>query len=235
MFPEDLVALAEHAGSPSIAYTYSEPTAWFEYMIDTARLAREKGIHNVWVTCGYIQPEPLEELAQVLDAANVDLKSFSEEIYQTLNSGKLEPILNTLKTLDEHGVWFEVTNLIVPTYTDKMEMIRRMCDWLLENVGPGYPLHFSRFHPQHKLTHLPPTPVDVLLEAREIARECGLEHVYIGNVRGVEDAETTFCPNCKKKVVERYGYLVERIDLEAGKCKSCGSEIAGVWTRSPEA
>ena len=235
IFPDDVVALAEHLGSPSIAYTYSEPTVWYEYMIDTARLARARGIKNVWVTCGYIQEEPLVELAQVLDAANVDLKSFDEGIYRTLNSGKLQPILDTLTVLKREGVWFEVTNLVVPTYTDKMDMIRRMCDWLLENLGPDYPLHFSRFHPQHKLTHLPPTPVDVLVEARSVARECGLHYVYIGNVRGVEGAETTFCPKCRRAVVERDVYFVDTIHLDHGKCSSCGTRIAGVWSAGPGA
>jgi pyruvate formate lyase activating enzyme len=234
MFPEDVVALAEYVGSPSIAYTYSEPTVWYEYMFDTARLARERGLKNVWVTCGYIRPEPLEELAGVLDAANVDLKSFSDEIYATLNSGELQPILDTLVTLKRRGVWFEVTNLIVPTYTDKMDMIRRMCDWMLEQLGPDYPLHFSRFHPQHKLTHLPPTPIDVLVEAREVARACGLHHVYIGNVRGVADAETTFCPHCGEAVVRRQGFLVDAIALDDGKCAACGTRIAGVWSSGPD-
>jgi len=238
MFPEDIVAVTEYlkerSDCPSIAYTYSEPTAWYEYMIDTARLARQKHIRNVWVTCGYIQEEALAELAQVLDAANVDLKGFDDEIYRTLNSGKLEPILNTLKTLKRDGVWFEVTNLIVPTYTDKMDMIRRMCDWLLENLGPDYPLHFSRFHPHHKLTHLSPTPIDVLVEARSVARECGLNYVYIGNVRGVEDAETTFCPKCRQTLVERDAYFVNTINIDDGKCNSCGTKIAGVWSLDEE-
>jgi len=231
LFPDDVVALAKHLGSPSIAYTYSEPTVWYEYMIDTARLARAAGVKNVWVTCGYIGEEALLELAPVLDAANVDLKSFDDEIYKTLNTGRLEPILNTLKILKREGVWFEVTNLLVPTYTDKMDMIRRMCDWLLENLGPDYPLHFSRFSPQHKLTHLPPTPIEVLLEARRVARQCGLDHVYLGNVRGVKDAETTFCPNCDRAVVERDAYFVGKIDVEKDKCASCGERIAGVWSR----
>ena len=148
MLPEDVVDVAEYFACPSIAYTYSEPIAWFEYMIDTATAARAKAIKNCWITCGYIQEEPLRELCRVTDAANVNLKSFSEEIYRDLNTGKLEPILATLKTLKREGVWFEVTNLVVPTYTDKPAMIRRMCDWLVANLGPDYPLHFSRFHPE---------------------------------------------------------------------------------------
>jgi pyruvate formate lyase activating enzyme len=229
MLPEDIVAMAECLHCPSIAYTYSEPTVWFEYMIDTARAARAKKIKNCWITCGYIQDEPLRELCQVTDAANVNLKSFSEEIYRDLNTGKLEPILATLKTLKREGVWFEVTNLVVPTYTDKPEMIRRMCDWLLANLGPDYPLHFSRFHPAHKLKHLPPTPVDTLLEAREIARKAGLSFVYVGNCPEVSDGETTFCPHCKKAIIERNIFTVLAMRVADGKCQSCGTRIPGVW------
>lgn len=228
-FPEDIVAVTKALGAPSIAYTYSEPTVWFEYMTDTARAAREHGIRNVWVTCGSIQQEPLRELCKLIDAANVDLKSFSEDIYKDLNTGALQPILDTLVTLKREGVWFEVTNLVVPTYTDKPAMIRRMCDWMLEHLGPDYPLHFSRFHPQHKLTNLPPTPIDTLIEARDIARECGLHYVYIGNVRGVEGAETTVCPGCHKTVVDRDAYFVVTNRVAGGRCESCGTKIAGVW------
>lgn len=230
MFPEDVVAVTEYYGCPSIAYTYSEPTSWYEYMLDTAKAAQQKNIKNIWVTCGYIQQEPLVELCGYLDGANVDLKSFDGQIYARLNSGKLEPILNTLRTLKQQGVWVEVTNLIVPTYTDKPEMTRRMCGWLVDHLGPDCPLHFSRFIPHHKLTHLPPTPVDVLRRAREIAREAGLRYVYIGNCREVEDAETTFCPGCKRPVIERTVYTVETVNLEDGKCLHCGTEIAGMWT-----
>ena len=230
MFPEDAVLMAEHLGTPSIAYTYSEPTVWFEYMTDTARAARERNIKNVWVTCGYIQQEPLVELCKVIDAANVDLKSFSEEIYKELNTGKLQPILDTLTTLKREGVWFEVTNLVVPTYTDKPEMIRRMCDWMVQSLGPDYPLHFSRFHPEHKLLNLPSTPIKVLREARDIARQCGLHYVYIGNVRDVEGAQTTICPGCGKTLVQRDAYFVSAVNIQDGKCKSCGREIAGVWS-----
>lgn len=230
MFPEDVIRVAEHFKCPSIAYTYSEPTIFYEYMHDTAKLAREKGIKNVWVTCGYMQPEVLEEYCAYLDAANVDLKSFDEKIYKKLNSGRLSPVLETLKILKKRGVWFEVTNLIVPTYTDDLEMIRKMCEWLMENIGPDYPLHFSRFHPAHKLTHLPATPLETLSQAREIARETGLRYVYIGNARGVKDAEMTFCPKCGKTVIERDLFSVKSIRMKGNKCESCGETIAGVWS-----
>ncbi len=230
LMPQDAVALAGHFGSSSIAYTYSEPIAWYEYLFDTAKLAREKNVKNVWVTCGYIQEKPLVELCRVIDAASVNLKSFSDEIYRKLNSGTLAPVLATLKTLKREGVWTEVINLVVPTYTDKPEMIRQMCYWLVENLGPDCPLHFSRFHPAHKLTNLPPTPVEVLLEARNIARHSGLHFVYIGNVRDVDESDTTFCPGCKRPVLQRDVFAVTAIDLAGGKCKSCGTKIAGVWS-----
>ena len=184
----------------------------------------------MWVTCGYINTEPLTELCEVIDAANVDLKSFDSSIYEKLNSGKLQPILNTLKTLKARGVWFEVTNLVVPTYTDDFNVMDDMCKWLVDNIGPDYPIHFSRFHPNHKLDNLPWTPTETLIEAREIAKRAGLHYPYIGNVRGVQDAETTFCPKCGKTVVGRDGYVVLEVNIEKGACKFCDTKIAGVWT-----
>ena len=229
LFPDDVVAVAKELLCPSIAYTYSEPTAYYEYAFDTCRLAREHRLKNIIVTCGSIEDRPLRELAQYVDAAHVDLKGFSEDTYQRLNSGKLQPILNTLKTYHELGVWFEIINLIVPTYTDDLEMIKRMCGWLVENLGPDRPLHFSRFHPQHKLDHLSPTPVDVLLKARALARAAGLRYVYIGNVREAADAGTTWCPGCKRAVIERDGFAITDFRLDAGRCRFCGTPIAGVW------
>ena len=230
MFPSDAVSLAERMGCASIAYTYSEPTVFYEYMYDTAKLAKARGVRNVWVTCGYINQDPLKELCEVIDAANVDLKGFDESIYEKLNSGKLQPILNTLKTLKARGVWFEVTNLVVPTYTDDFRVMADMCKWLVDNIGPDYPIHFSRFHPNHKLTNLPWTPTETLIEAREIAKRAGLRYPYIGNVRGVKNAETTLCPKCGKTVVGRDGYIVEQVNIDKSACKFCDTKIAGVWT-----
>jgi pyruvate formate lyase activating enzyme len=229
LFPDDIVALTRDLECPSIAYTYSEPAAWFEYMFDTAVAARAAKIKNVVVTCGYIQEEPLVELCRFLDAAHVDLKGFDDETYARLNAGKLAPILATIKTLRRQGVWFEVINLVVPTYTDRPETIRTMCRWLVDNVGPDCPLHFSRFHPAHKLTHLPPTPVEILIEARQIARDAGLRYVYVGNCREVADGETTFCPGCKRPVIERDVFALRTSNLDGGKCKSCGTAIPGRW------
>ena len=229
LFPDDVVAVAQALHCPSISYTYSEPTAYYEYAYDTCKLAREQRLKNIIVTCGSIEDRPLRDLAQFVDAAHVDLKGFNDGIYQQLNAGKLQPILDRLKTYHELGVWFEVINLVVPTYTDDLEMIKRMCGWLVDNLGPDRPLHFSRFSPQHKLEHLPPTPVDILVQARDAARALGLHYVYIGNVRGVPDAGTTFCPNCRRAIVERDVFAVTAFHLVAGKCRFCGTPIAGRW------
>ena len=230
LLPDDLVAMAEYFECRSIAYTYSEPTVWFEYMIDTAKAARAKKIKNVWVTCGYIQQEPLAELCQYLDGVHLDLKGFDNEVYSRLNSGKLAPVLATIQRLRREQVWFEIVNLVVPTYTDKMETIRPMCRWLVDHFGPDCPMHFSRFLPLHKLTHLQRTPPEVLIEARSIARDEGLRFVYIGNCRDVDDAETTFCPKCGKKIIERSGYSVMAMNVAGGKCKFCETPIAGIWS-----
>jgi pyruvate formate lyase activating enzyme len=219
---------AQRANCKSIAYTYSEPIAFYEYFLDSSRIAHKNGIKNVMVSAGYINEKPLREVAKYLDAANIDLKSFEEEIYTRLNAGKLEPILNTLKILKEEGVWLEITNLVVPEWTDNMDMIKKMCKWLYKNGFEHTPLHFSRFSPLYKLTHLPLTPVTTLNQAYLIAKEEGLNYVYIGNVPG-SDKQNTFCPSCNKVVIERKGYKILQKNIINGKCKLCNSAIAGVW------
>jgi pyruvate formate lyase activating enzyme len=229
LFPEDVAAVAVELHCPSVAYTYSEPTAFYEYTQDCCKAARERQLKNIVVTCGSIEERPARDLYQYADAAHVDLKGFDEETYRKLNSGKLSAILATIKTLNNLGVWFEIINLIVPTYTDDLDTIRRMCGWIVKEVGPDRPLHFSRFQPQHKLAHLTPTPVETLLKAREAARAEGLRYVYIGNVPGLEGAETTLCPGCRKPIVERDIFAVTRFDIVDGRCRFCGANIAGVW------
>ncbi|MGE4586745.1 MAG: AmmeMemoRadiSam system radical SAM enzyme [Mangrovibacterium sp.] len=227
--PERLVKTCLQEDCASLAYTYSEPIVFYEYMYDTARLARQAGIRNLMITAGYINREPLKKLCRAIDAANVDLKSFSEEIYQRLNAGSLQPVLNTLQTMKAEGVWLEITNLVVPSWSDDTDMIRRMCGWLAEHGFEDTPLHFSRFHPTYKLNRLPPTPVSTLKQARETARQEGLHYVYIGNVpeAGMED---TLCPSCHRRVIERLGFRVLDRRLTDGKCDFCGAEIAGVWS-----
>ncbi len=229
LFPEDLAAVAEALGCPSVSYTYSEPTAFYEYAFDSCKAVRQRKLKNIIVSCGSIEERPARDLYQFVDAAHVDLKGFDDGTYKQLNSGKLQPILNTLKTLKELGVWVEIINLVVPTYTDKIDVIHRMCGWIVKELGSDQPIHFSRFHPQHKLTHLTPTPVDTLVKAREAAKAEGLHYSYIGNVPGMRDAETTFCPNCRKPVVERDIFAVTAVNLVQGKCRACGTRIAGVW------
>jgi len=229
LFPEDVVAVTESLGCPSISYTYTEPVAFYEYAQDCCKLARERKLRNIMVTCGSINETAARDLYQFVDGAHIDLKGFDDDVYKRLNSGRLQPILDTLKLLRTLGVWVEIVNLIVPTYTDNLDTIRRMCGWIAKELGPDVPLHFSRFHPQYKLKHLPPTPVETLLKAREIARAEGLHYVYIGNVPGLEDAGTTLCPSCKRAVAKRDIFAVTQLDIAEGKCRFCGQKIAGVW------
>ena len=229
LLPEQLVDSCKNSRCASVAYTYSEPVTFYEYTYDSSVLAKKEGIKNILVSAGYINREPLLKLCKVTDAANIDLKSFSDDIYRRLNAGQLQPVLNTLKTIKEEGVWLEITNLVVPSWTDNLDMIRQMCGWLMENGFEYTPLHFSRFHPMYKLTQLPPTPVNVLKNAQEIAFREGLKFVYIGNVPEI-DGENTICPGCHKIVIERRGFRILQDHLTNGKCSFCGTVIPGVWS-----
>lgn len=228
MMPDKVVEGALASGSKSIAYTYSEPVSFYEYMYDTAKTARDKGLRNVWVTNGYINTNPLKELARYLDGAQVDLKGFTEETYNELNGGTLEPPLNTLKTLREEGVWLEVSNLIVPTWSDDLDAIKEMCGWIAKNLGVNQPLHFLRFQPQYKLANLPPTPLETMEKSWKIAKDAGLNYVYLGNVPDT-GMQNTYCPEDGKLLIERKGFAVVQNNLQNGKCKYCGEDIPGVW------
>ncbi len=226
--PMDAVNVALKNKIGHIAYTYSEPISFYEYIYDTSMLAREKGIKTSLISNGYVNQTPLRMLSQYLDAANINLKSFSDATYRRLNGGRLDPVLNTLKILKEEGVWLEITTLLVPTYVEDMDMIKRMCQWILKELGPDCPHHFLRFFPQYKLTRLPPTPIDLMEKAREVALKEGLKYVYLGNVPG-HKACHTYCPNCKRTLVERNGYLVDIKGLRQGHCTFCNEPIAGRW------
>ncbi|MBN1952526.1 MAG: AmmeMemoRadiSam system radical SAM enzyme [Bacteroidales bacterium] len=228
LMPGKLVQEVIKSDCLSIAYTYSEPITYYEYVYESSRQAHQLGLKNVFVSNGYINEEPLRKLAPHLDAANIDLKSFSDDIYLRLSGGKLQPVLNTLKILKEEGVWLEITNLIVPSWTDNPDMIKRMCDWLAANGFRDTPLHFSRFHPAYKLTQLPETSLSTLIKARDIAKKAGLHYCYVGNVPG-KGFEDTMCPSCGKKVVGRKGFTIEEYHLEKGSCEFCGEKISGVW------
>ena len=180
--PADVVSLCLKYHCPGIAYTYTEPLTYLEYVIDTARLAHEKGLWNILVTAGYVCQKPLADLLPYLDAANIDLKSFSDDIYQRVSGGHLSTVLDTILAMRDAGVWIELTNLVIPTVNDDMEMIRRMCQWMKENDLAEVPLHFSRFFPRYKMKDIPPTPVSTLRMAEQIAHQEGICHVYLGNV-----------------------------------------------------
>jgi pyruvate formate lyase activating enzyme len=226
--PKEAVRLAESTKCPSIAYTYTEPSVFFEYMLDCAKAARARGIRNVWVTCGYLNEKPLRELAKVLDAANVDLKGFSETFYAEYCNAQLAPVLRTLEILKEEKVHVEVTNLIVPGGNDGPEEIRAMCRWLARRIGPQVPLHFSRYHPDFKMQQPGPTPLETLAKAREIALSEGLRYVYVGNVARA-DGLATDCAGCGKRLIARRGFWVLSNEVKAGACPACGARIPGVW------
>lgn len=228
LMPDKVVAQALKYNCASIAYTYSEPITFYEYLFDSGKLAHDAGIKNVFVSNGFINKEPLVNLCKVIDAANIDLKSIDDSIYLKLTAGKLEPILSSLKTLKDEGVWLEITNLVVPSWTDDLEMIKKMCGWLTQNGFDDTPLHFSRFHPQYKLQRLPSTPVNTLEKAKDIALAEGLKFVYIGNVPGTNATDTS-CPQCHEKLIDRSGYTIADIQITNGKCPHCNQEIAGRW------
>jgi len=228
LFPADVVKTAQRAGCLSIAYTYSEAVTFFEYMIDTARLAKDNGISNLWISNGYINRKPLLELCKVLDAGNVNLKSYSDAIYRKLNGGRLQPVLDTFKTLHEQGVHFEMTNLVVPGYVDDDEMVKQMCQWILTHLGPDYPLHFLRFYPKYKLDRLPATPISTLIRFRKLAMAEGIHYVYVGNA-AYPEGNNTYCHNCKKLLIERVGYFIPTYDLDENRCKFCKTVIPGRW------
>jgi pyruvate formate lyase activating enzyme len=227
--PEQVVDECIKNSCRSIAYTYSEPTTFYEYAFDTATIARKAGIKNILKSNGYINEEPLRKLCGVIDAANIDLKAFSESTYLKLSGGKLQPVLNSLKVYKEMGIWLEITNLVVPSWTDNPDEIRKMCGWLADNGFSDTPLHFSRFYPLYKLDQLPPTPVDLLAKAAEIATAEGLKYVYVGNVPGNETTDTK-CTTCGKLVVKRMGYRILINNLTDGKCPACGKKVDGIWS-----
>ena len=224
----DVVKKAREKGCRSIAYTYSEPTIFYEYAIDTAKLAKKEGIKNIFVTAGFINPEPLNEACNYLDAANVDLKGFDKKYLKEVCAEDLEPLLDALVIYKKRGVWLEITNLVVPTLNDDMKTIKKMCIWIRENLGAGTPLHFSRFWPMYKLKNLYPTPIETLIEARNTALGAGLKYVYIGNIPH-HTANNTYCPNCKKLLIERKGYTVTLNNVTGSSCKYCSEKIPGIW------
>lgn len=226
--PEEVVERAIRHGCTFISCTVNEPTVFYEYMYDIFRLAKKRGLKTLFRSNGAMRPEPLRKLLKCTDAVSLDLKGFTEKFYQETLSAELEPVLKTLKILKEEGVWFEITNLIIPTLNDDMKDIRRLCEWVKENIGPDVPLHFNRFFPAYRLTRLTPTPIETLEAAYKMARKTGLNYVYIGNVPG-HKYNSTFCPKCGKKLIHRVHFAVLSNDIKDKRCGSCGYDIAGIW------
>jgi pyruvate formate lyase activating enzyme len=229
---EDIVALAIRNGCPSIAFTYNEPTIWGEYVIDICQAAREAGIRTVMVTNGYVTREAFHDIYDHVDAANVDLKAFTEGFYGKITLTHLQSVLEMLVWLkEETNVWYELTNLLIPTLNDQPREIEQLSAWILEHLGPDVPLHFTAFHPDFKLRDKPATPPETLHAARKIALDVGLHYVYEGNIHS--DAAHTFCPGCGKIVIRRSWHAVLDNSLRDGACPSCSCKIPGRWTNAP--
>jgi AmmeMemoRadiSam system radical SAM enzyme len=231
--PEQIAAAAESLGCKSVAFTYNDPVLWAEYAIDTARACRERGLQSVAVTAGYITAEARRPFFEVMDAANVDLKGFTETFYQKYTLSHLQPVLDTLRWLKhDSDVWFEITNLIIPRANDDAGELKRMCDWLLAHLGDAVPVHFTAFHPDFRLRDRPPTPPETLIAAREIALQTGLKYVYTGNV--VDPwRQSTYCPGCGELLIGRDWYALTAYRLDGNRCGRCGVRIAGRFDSVP--
>ncbi len=229
--PDQVAVQARKYQCPVIAYTYSEPVVFCEYMLDAAAAGHAAGLKSVLVTGGYVQQDVLKNVCRSVDAIKVDLKAFSEKFYKEVVNGELKPVLDALVTIRKQGVWMEVVQLVVPTLNDSDEEFKGFARWIRAELGQDVPIHFSRFHPEYLLKNLPPTPVSTLERAKAIADGEGLRFVYIGNVPG-HPAESTYCPKCRQVVVQRNGFVSVEVLLEKGKCRHCQTPIAGVWGAS---
>lgn len=224
---DEIVKMAKERNM-GLSFTYNEPTVFYEFMFDIAKKAKESGLNTIFHTNGGIREEPLKELLKHMRGVTVDLKGFTADHYRDVSFAEMTPVLNTLKVIKNSGTWLEIVNLVIPTLNDNMDKIREMCRWIKENLGTDVPLHFTRFFPAYKMTHLPPTPVKTLEQAREIATKEGLKFVYIGNVPGHKN-NSTFCPQCNKRIITRSHFSVIDISIKNGKCKYCGYPIPGLW------
>lgn len=228
--PEKIVATARAQNCLSIAYTYSEPLMFYEYVKKTSELAHRNGLKNVLVSAGYINKKPLRILCKTLDAANIDLKAFEDGFYRKVCSATLKPVLDALVVLKSEGVWLEITNLVIPGLNDDLAMVRKMALWIREELGADTPLHFSRFSPQYRMQNLPPTPSEALDRCRKEAQNVGIKHVYVGNLPG-DDSESTVCPLDGTLLIRRFGFSIQENHLlEGGRCPVCLTTVAGVWT-----
>lgn len=227
MTPDQIIRDALDCRSATISYTYTEPTIFFEFALDTARMASSKGLKNVFVSNGYMSEECLEEIFPDLHAANVDLKSFNQRFYKEQCGARLEPVLKTLETMKKMGVWLEVTTLLIPGLNDSGEELKALARFLAA-LDPNIPWHISRFHPTYRLNSISPTPPESIRRARDIGYEAGLTYVYTGNIPG-DDGEKTFCHECGVLLIDRFGFNVLKNIIKEDRCPECGSEIPGIW------
>jgi len=226
--PEVIVRRAKGRLAPVIAFTYNEPTTFTEYLTDIARAAKKYRIRSVLVSCGFMQEKPLAEMIEVLDAIKIDLKGFSPEFYRNISHAELQPVLRSIKQVAKAGRHLEIVNLVIPTLNDSQEMLTELSKWVVGELGPDVPVHFTRFHPDYRLMNLPPTPLTTLHRARETAMKAGMHYAYVGNYPG-DPGNKTYCPKCGKVVIDRVGFFVKAIHMKDGKCAYCGTPIAGVW------
>jgi pyruvate formate lyase activating enzyme len=227
--PLEIADAAARLGCRSVAFTYNDPVIFLEYARDVAAACRDRGIHAVAVTAGYVNPKPRAELFSFIDAANIDLKAMDDDFYRRVAGGRLEPVLDTLRYLrNETDVWFEVTNLVIPGHNDTDDDIRKLSDWVVTELGPDVPLHFSAFHPSYRMLDVPPTSRASLRRARAIAKAAGINHVYTGNVHDRE-GDTTYCADCGSSLITRDWYEILEWNLKEGACPACGARCAGVF------
>lgn len=226
--PAQIVSLAVEHSCPTLSFTYSDPIAFHEYMFDISSLGKEKGLLTLCHTNGTMQPDPLKELLKVLDGVTVDLKGFTDDFYGDICSMKLQPVLRSLELIRKSGRHLEIVNLVIPTWNDNPKDIRRMCRWIAKTLGRDVPLHLNRFHPAYKLQNIQPTPRETLENAYSIAREEGLEYVYIGNMPG-HKLNSTFCPKCGSLLIQRVHFFSTTDKLKDGRCRDCGLELPGIW------
>ncbi|MGC9976577.1 MAG: AmmeMemoRadiSam system radical SAM enzyme [Syntrophales bacterium] len=226
--PEKIAGSASTSKARVIAFTYNEPTVFTEYMIDIARDAKKQGLRSAMISCGFVNEAPLAELCKVLDAIKIDLKGYSEDFYRNVCGAELKPVLKGIKQISKSRTHLEIVNLVVPTLNDSDKMLVELISWVLGECGPDVPLHFSRFHPDYQMLNLPPTPVATLERARDMALSRGVHYPYVGNVPS-HPGDNTYCPSCKKVLIQRRGFFVTEMNIKNGRCKFCSRKIAGVW------
>jgi len=225
--PESIVRKAIKSGSKTISYTYTEPTIYFEFAYDTARIAHENGLENIFVTNGFMTEAVIEKIAPFLLAANVDLKAFNDDFYKKRCGARLQPVLDSLKKMKELGIWVEVTTLLIPTLNDSGKELKKIADFVC-SLGSETPWHISRFHPLYQMNNHPPTPVASIHQATRIGKECGLKYVYTGNIQG-DDGENTFCSHCQALLIKRYGFSIEQVHLNGSRCPRCDTILDGIF------